>query len=144
MTTLHHDQYAAICRVIDRVKTDARNLDTDEYASMIVDALTLPPILLTDVASALDRYDTNEAAYEPDGKGYELWEDEKLTVADLLADAVRPLLAPDTGGTGSVQVATLRQLGIEHFPNAYPDYNEHQITGPAIFIPRQYIAQEGS
>lgn len=32
-------QYAAICDVIDRVKTDERSLDTDEYASMILAAL---------------------------------------------------------------------------------------------------------
>lgn len=144
MTTLPTDQYAAICRVIDRVKTDDRTLDTDEYASMIVDALTLPPILLAAVESALSRYDANEAAYESDGKGYERWEDEKLTVADLLATAARPLLTQDIGDTNSVQFATLRQLGIEHFPNAYPNQHEHPIEWPAVFIPRQYIAQTGS
>lgn len=32
-------RYAAICDVIDRVKTDERSLDTDEYASMILAAL---------------------------------------------------------------------------------------------------------
>ncbi len=31
--------YYAICAVIDRVKTDDRHLDTDEYAGMIVEAL---------------------------------------------------------------------------------------------------------
>jgi hypothetical protein len=32
--------YDAICVVIDEVKTDERNKDTDEYASEIMDAIT--------------------------------------------------------------------------------------------------------
>jgi hypothetical protein len=33
------DQYAAVCDAIDRVKTDDRSLDTDEYAGMVLDAI---------------------------------------------------------------------------------------------------------
>lgn len=35
------DDYAKVCAVIDRVKTDERSLDTDEYAGMILDTLGL-------------------------------------------------------------------------------------------------------
>lgn len=35
------DDYAKVCAVVDRVKTDERSLDTDQYAGMILDALDL-------------------------------------------------------------------------------------------------------
>lgn len=85
------DEYSAVCDVIDRAKNDGRSLDTDEYAGMIYNALAPARRPLVE---ALTRYDDNEAAYEPDGNGYERWEDEKLTTADLLADAARNLLKP--------------------------------------------------
>lgn len=39
MSDLSDAAYDAICAVIDRVKSDDRHLDTDEYAGMIVEAL---------------------------------------------------------------------------------------------------------
>lgn len=42
------DQYAAVCEAIDRVKTDARSLDTDEYAGMVLDAIGA--VLASDLA----------------------------------------------------------------------------------------------
>jgi hypothetical protein len=35
VSALAPERYAAICAVVDRVKTDERSLDTDEYASQI-------------------------------------------------------------------------------------------------------------
>jgi hypothetical protein len=37
--TITDEAHTAICAVIDRVKLDDRNLDTDEYAGMIIDGL---------------------------------------------------------------------------------------------------------
>lgn len=38
--TITPEQYNEICQVIDRVKMDARSLDTNEYADMIEAILT--------------------------------------------------------------------------------------------------------
>lgn len=61
--------YDKICEVIDAVKTDERNEDTDVYALRIVDALTdkdilpLPLWLASEIKSALEG-DSNDDEHE--------------------------------------------------------------------------------
>lgn len=49
---LSNETYEAICAVIDRVKTDERTLDTDQYAGMVVRALANEGISADDFSLA--------------------------------------------------------------------------------------------
>lgn len=40
-TVITREEYGKLCDVIDRVKTDERSLDTDQYAGAIMEALGL-------------------------------------------------------------------------------------------------------
>ena len=103
-----HDQYAALCDVIDRAKNDDRSEDTDVYAGAALDALGLS----TDadhsrqVAAALADYDAAEATYaaavEDDATDipssvYHAHDDALASVAHTLAASLRPVPAATVG-----------------------------------------------